>query len=72
VTALDLELSNVVRAGIPLPDAVRAAATNPAALLGLADRGRLAAGLRADIVKLDASTLAVRRVMRGGEWIATA
>ncbi len=72
VTALDLELRNVVRAGIPLPDAVRAAAGNPAELLGLTDRGRLAAGLRADLVELDALTYAVRRVMRGGEWIVGA
>ncbi len=69
VTALDLELRNLVRAGIALPDAVRAASTNPAELLGLVDRGRLSAGLRADLVELDATTLTVRRVMRGGEWI---
>ena len=69
VTALDLELRNVVRAGIPLADAVRAAAANPAELLGLTDRGRLRAGLRADIVELDAASFAVRRVMRAGEWI---
>ena len=69
VTALDLELRNVVRAGIPLVDAVRAAAANPAELLGLTDRGRLAPGLRADLVELDADSFAVRRVMRAGEWI---
>ena len=69
VTALDLELGHVVRAGIALPDAVRAATANPAELLGLADRGRLAAGLRADLVELDAASFGVRRVMRGGEWI---
>ncbi|HSM33700.1 MAG TPA: amidohydrolase family protein [Anaerolineae bacterium] len=69
VTALDLELRNVVRAGVALPDAVRAATANPAELLGLADRGHLAAGLRADLVELDAATFAVRRVMRHGAWI---
>ena len=72
VTALDLELRNVVRSGIPIADAVRAAATNPAELLGLSDRGHLATGLRADLVELDAATFAVRRVMRGGEWIFSA
>ncbi len=70
VSALDLALRNVVRAGIPLVEAVRAAAANPAALLGLDDRGRLAPGLRADLVELDADSFAVRRVMRAGEWIA--
>ncbi len=34
VTALDLELRNVVRAGVSLPDAVRAASTNPAGAAG--------------------------------------
>jgi N-acetylglucosamine-6-phosphate deacetylase len=71
VTAMDLELRNVVQAGIPLPNAARAASANPAELLGLADRGRLALGLRADLVELD-SELRLRRVMRGGEWIAEA
>ena len=69
VTALDRELANVVRAGIPMPDAVRAASANPAALLGLTDRGRLEPGTRADLVELD-SALEVRRVMRAGAWIA--
>ena len=44
VTALDLELRNLVRAGIPLPDAVRGRQHQPAELLGLTDRGRLEAG----------------------------
>ena len=72
VTALDLELRNVVRSGISLVEAVRSAATNAAGLLGLDDRGRLAIGLRADLVELDAASLAVRRVMREGEWIVGA
>ena len=72
VTALDRELGNVVAAGIPLVAAVKAAAGNPAALLGLEDRGRIAVGLRADLVELDAASLAVRRVMRAGDWIAAA
>ncbi len=72
VSALDRELRNVVRSGIPLVDAVRAATANPAELLGLTDRGRLLTGLRADIVELDAKTFEVRRAMRAGEWIAGA
>ena len=72
VSALDLELHNLVNHGVALADAVRAAAANPAGLLGLTDRGRLAVGLRADVVELDAKSFAVRRVMRGGEWIVGA
>ena len=66
VIALDEAVANVSRAGIALPAAVAAATANPASMLGLLDRGRLAVGLRADLVELD-EALRVRRVMRGGE-----
>ncbi|HEY4634260.1 MAG TPA: amidohydrolase family protein, partial [Candidatus Limnocylindrales bacterium] len=67
VIALDSAVRNVVASGIPLPAAVAAASRNPLALLGVADRGRIAVGQRADLVELDAE-LRVRRVMRGGTW----
>ncbi len=67
VIALDSAVRNLARGGAGLPRAVAAASRDPLALLGLSDRGRLAAGLRADIVELD-DDLAVRRVMRGGRW----
>ena len=69
VIALDTAVRNVVHAGISLPAAVAAASRNPLALLGIADRGRIAVGQRADLVELDAD-LEVRRVMRGGTWAA--
>jgi N-acetylglucosamine-6-phosphate deacetylase len=65
IIALDDAVRNVVGAGIPLADAVAAASTNPLAMLGVEDRGRLAVGQRADIVALDAD-LAVRGVWRAG------
>lgn len=68
VTALDLEVANVIRAGIPLLDAVNAASASPAALLGLSDRGLIEVGRRADLLVLD-GTLGVLRVMREGCWI---
>ena len=71
VIALDSAVRNLVRRGTALPDAVAAASRNPLALLGLADRGRLAVGQRADLVELDAD-LAVRRVMRAGTWFVGA
>jgi N-acetylglucosamine-6-phosphate deacetylase len=43
----------VNRVGVSLERAIRAASANPAALLGLHDRGALASGRRADIVALD-------------------
>jgi N-acetylglucosamine-6-phosphate deacetylase len=69
VMALDAMLRNLVHSGVALPAAVRAASGNPVALLDVSDRGRLALGLRADIVEM-ADDLTVRRVMRGGAWVA--
>jgi adenine deaminase len=51
-----------------VPAAVAAASRNPLALLGVTDRGRLAAGHRADLVELD-DDLHVQRVMKAGEWL---
>ena len=68
VLALDVAVRNLVASGVPLPAAVAAAGRNPLALLGIADRGRIAVGQRADLVELDAD-LAVRRVMRDGTWV---
>ncbi|WP_456846653.1 N-acetylglucosamine-6-phosphate deacetylase [Cellulomonas sp. P5_C6] len=59
---------NVVAAGIPLEDAVLAAATTPADVLGRRDLGALAAGRRADLVVTDDDLRPVR-VLRGGAWI---
>jgi N-acetylglucosamine-6-phosphate deacetylase len=71
VVAVDTGLRNLVRSGLPLPQAVLAASTNPARLLQADDRGSIAAGLRADLVELS-DDLAVRRVMKAGEWVAIA
>ena len=57
--------------GSRCPAAVAAASRNPLALLGISDRGRIAAGQRADLVELG-SDLAVRRVMRAGTWFSAA
>ncbi len=67
VIALDDAVRNLVAAGTPLPTAVAAAGANPAALLGVTNRGRLAPGQAANIVELD-DDLRVLRVMRAGRW----
>jgi N-acetylglucosamine-6-phosphate deacetylase len=69
VIALDDAVRNLVASGVPLPMAVAAAGANPLSMLGVTDRGRIAPGQRADLVQLDDS-LRVRRVMRGGGWVA--
>jgi N-acetylglucosamine-6-phosphate deacetylase len=56
-------------AGVPLPDAVRAATEAPARVLGVSgSRGALAPGMAADLVVTD-ENLVVRRVMRAGHWL---
>ncbi|HEY5835482.1 N-acetylglucosamine-6-phosphate deacetylase [Streptomyces sp.] len=55
--------------GLSLPDTVRALSTNPARLLGLADRiGTLEPGKDADLVVLD-EAYDVVGVMRKGTWV---
>jgi len=63
---LDAAVGNVASLGFAPGRAVRHASANPARVLGLADRGRIAPGARADLVALDPATLAVRRVWIGG------
>jgi N-acetylglucosamine-6-phosphate deacetylase len=68
-SALDMAsaVRNTVRLlGVPLDEAARMASTYPATFLGLdKERGRIAAGLRADFVVLD-DDLGVRQVWCGG------
>jgi N-acetylglucosamine-6-phosphate deacetylase len=61
-------VATAVAAGVPLADAARAASQAPARVLGLADRGRVAPGMAADLVVTDES-LTVRRVLRAGQWL---
>jgi N-acetylglucosamine-6-phosphate deacetylase len=67
VLALDTAIRASVAAGATLPAAVAAATRNPLAVIGITDRGRIAAGQRADLVELDREHR-VRRVMRAGVW----
>lgn len=62
---MDQALRTCVAAGVDPITAARAASTNPAALLGLTDRGQLAPGFRADMVALDRE-LQVEQVWVGG------
>lgn len=67
---MDVGLRRAVQvAGVPMAEAVEAAATTPARALGLDDVGALAPGLRADLVVLD-EDLAVRSVLGRGRWVA--
>ncbi len=71
VIAINMAVRNLAREGVPLPVAVAAASSSPAALLGETDRGRIEVGRRAHLVELD-DDLRVRRVTRGAGWFAGA
>jgi N-acetylglucosamine-6-phosphate deacetylase len=70
VLTMDVALRYLVTSvGVNLPDASRMLSATPAEAMGLVDRGRIAPGMLADLVLLD-DDLAVRRVMRAGQWVA--
>ena len=60
----------VVKFGIPVESALRAATDNPSRVLGLEDEiGSIRVGKRADLTLLDAETLEVRHVVLGGKLL---
>ncbi len=61
-----------VAEGIALPAAIQLVSARPAAMAGLADRGRIEAGLRADLVRVRVheGLPVVRMVWRGGKRVA--
>jgi N-acetylglucosamine-6-phosphate deacetylase len=66
---MDVALRNAVGAGVPLEEASRLLSETPARSLGLADRGMLTPGLRADVVVLD-HELNVLEVFVGGQQVS--
>jgi len=63
---MERAVQNVASLGLAPQRVIRFATANPCRVLGLADRGRVAPGARADLVALDPETLAVRAVWIGG------
>jgi alpha-D-ribose 1-methylphosphonate 5-triphosphate diphosphatase len=61
----------VEKAGITLPEGVAMVTAAPAGMAGLADRGRIAAGQRADLVRIrkHEGIPVVRQVWRAGERV---
>jgi len=65
--SMERAVRNTVSLGVPVQRAVEMATAIPARAVGLTDRGRLAPGMRADLVALDPDSLAVRAVWLAGE-----
>jgi len=73
VTSLFAEVRDAVRdEGVPLATALQVITSNPARILKLRGKGVLAAGADADIVLLDAATLAIDGVIAKGRWLMKA
>jgi N-acetylglucosamine-6-phosphate deacetylase len=68
-TLLDGAVANVVGLGMPIERTITMAATVPARVLGLVDRGGITAGSRADLVALDDTSFAVDAVWIAGDRI---
>jgi len=58
--------SAVQNHGVPLATALAAATATPAAIWGLARKGRIAPGMDADLLLLDRATLALKTTIAGG------
>ena len=65
VATLHRCVGNMVKAGVPLDQAVRMASENPARRIGAADKGRIEAGRDADLVLLDDALQPVWVMARG-------
>lgn len=68
---MDNAFARAVANGVDVQQASAAASANPARVIGLADRGRIEVGARADLLVLG-DDHAVQRVMCAGEWADTA
>ncbi|MCR4577808.1 MAG: amidohydrolase family protein [Clostridiales bacterium] len=65
VATLHRCVGNMVKAGVPLPEAVRMASENPARRIGADRKGRIALGCDADLVLLDKELAPVWVMARG-------
>ncbi len=64
------ELVQACAKGVALETALSVVTANPARALGLAGKGSIGVGQDADLLLVDPDTLAITRVMSGGQWRA--
>lgn len=69
IASLYEEVADAIRLGVPTEIALQVVTQNPARILKLPKKGKVAVGADADLVLLDKTTLAIKAVMAQGRWL---
>ena len=68
IASLWQECVRACQLGVPLEVALAVVSTNPAQALGLGGKGRIGVGQDADLLLIKSASLAITKVMSGGQW----
>ena len=69
IASLYEEMTDAIRLGVPVQDALRVVTSNPARILKLPHKGQLQLGADADLLLIDKNTLELKAVMAKGRWL---
>lgn len=69
IASLYEEMTDAIRLGVPVQDALRVVTSNPARILKLPQKGQLQVGADADLLLIDKNTLELKAVMAKGRWV---
>ena len=69
IASLYEEMTDAIRLGVPVQDALRVVTANPARILKLPHKGQLQPGADADLLLIDKTTLELKAVMAKGRWL---
>lgn len=69
IQSLYQEMTDAVRLGVPLEHALRVVTQNPATILKLPHKGRIAVNADADLLLIDKQSLELKAVMAKGRWL---
>lgn len=69
IASLYEEMTDAIRLGVPVQDALRVVTANPARILKLPHKGQLQVGADADLLLIDKNSLQLKAVMAKGRWL---
>jgi beta-aspartyl-dipeptidase (metallo-type) len=69
IASLYEEMTDAIRLGVPVQDALRVVTSNPSRILKLPHKGQLQVGADADLLLIDKNTLQLKAVMAKGRWL---